>query len=219
MKRIIAIVDDEKDLNELMTAYLEKEGYEVRSYYSYEEALQHVADTDIHMWLLDIMLDEKSGFDLFEIIKNNREVPVIFISARDKEFDRIIGLEKGSDDYITKPFNMKEVILRVNNIMKRAYREDALIEVDGYYIDEKQRKVTTDDRRDEVELTTKEFELLVLFVHNKGAAFSREDILNKIWGMDYFGSDRVVDDTLRRLRKKLPNLSIHTLYGFGYRLD
>lgn len=219
MKRIIAIVDDEKDLNELMTAYLEKEGYEVRSYYSYEEALQHVADTDIHMWLLDIMLDEKSGFDLFEIIKNNREVPVIFISARDKAFDRIIGLEKGSDDYITKPFNMKEVILRVNNIMKRAYREDALIEVDGYYIDEKQRKVTTDDRRDEVELTTKEFELLVLFVHNKGAAFSREDILNKIWGMDYFGSDRVVDDTLRRLRKKLPNLSIHTLYGFGYRLD
>ena len=219
MKRIIAIVDDEKDLNELMTAYLEKEGYEVRSYYSYEEALQHVADTDIHMWLLDIMLDEKSGFDLFEIIKNNREVPVIFISARDKEFDRIIGLEKGSDDYITKPFNMKEVILRVNNIMKRAYREDALIEVDGYYIDEKQRKVTTADRRDEVELTTKEFELLVLFVHNKGAAFSREDILNKIWGMDYFGSDRVVDDTLRRLRKKLPNLSIHTLYGFGYRLD
>ena len=112
MKRIIAIVDDEKDLNELMTAYLEKEGYEVRSYYSYEEALQHVADTDIHMWLLDIMLDEKSGFDLFEIIKNNREVPVIFISARDKAFDRIIGLEKGSDDYITKPFNMKEVILR-----------------------------------------------------------------------------------------------------------
>ncbi len=219
MKRIIAIVDDEKDLNELMTAYLEKEGYEVRSYYSYEEALQHVADTDIHMWLLDIMLDEKSGFDLFEIIKNNREVPVIFISARDKEFDRIIGLEKGSDDYITKPFNMKEVILRVNNIMKRAYREDALVEVDGYYIDEKQRKVTTADRRDEVELTTKEFELLVLFVHNKGAAFSREDILNKIWGMDYFGSDRVVDDTLRRLRKKLPNLSIHTLYGFGYRLD
>ena len=219
MKRIIAIVDDEKDLNELMTAYLEKEGYEVRSYYSYEEALQHVADTDIHMWLLDIMLDEKSGFDLFEIIKSNREVPVIFISARDKEFDRIIGLEKGSDDYITKPFNMKEVILRVNNIIKRAYREDALIEVDGYYIDEKQRKVTTDDRRDEVELTTKEFELLVLFVHNKGVAFSREDILNKIWGMDYFGSDRVVDDTLRRLRKKLPNLSIHTLYGFGYRLD
>jgi len=219
MKRVIAIVDDEKDLNELMNAYLEKEGYEVRSYYSYEEAMQHVADTDIHMWLLDIMLDEKSGFDLFELIKANREVPVIFISARDKEFDRIIGLEKGSDDYITKPFNMKEVILRVNNIMKRAYREDALIEVDGYFIDEKQRKVSTADRQGEVELTTKEFELLVLFVHNKGAAFSREDILNKIWGMDYFGSDRVVDDTLRRLRKKLPNLSIHTLYGFGYRLD
>ena len=219
MKRIIAVVDDEKDLNELMSAYLEKEGYEVRSYFSYEEALQHVSDDDINLWLLDIMLDEKSGFDLFEIIKSDREVPVIFISARDKEFDRIIGLEKGSDDYITKPFNMKEVVLRVNNVMKRAYREDSLIEVDGYLIDEKQRKVSTEGGSEEVELTTKEFELLVMFVHNKGVAFSREDILNRIWGMDYFGSDRVVDDTLRRLRKKLPNLNIHTLYGFGYRLD
>jgi len=216
MKRIIAIVDDEKDLNELMTAYLEKEGYEVRSYYSYEEALQHVADTDIHMWLLDIMLDEKSGFDLFEIIKSNREVPVIFISARDKEFDRIIGLEKGSDDYITKPFNMKEVVLRINNIIKRFYREENKIEVDGYIIDEQPRKVTKDDVT--VDLTTKEFDLLMMFVHKRGIAFSREEVLQEIWGEDYYGSDRVVDDTLRRLRKKMPGLSIQTLYGYGYRL-
>jgi len=220
MKHVVSIVEDERDLNELVKRYLEKEGYEARSYMTFDEAYLHTGDDDVHLWILDIMLGDKSGFDLIEEIRQrNPNVPVIFMSARDKEFDRIIGLEKGSDDYITKPFNMKEVILRVNNIIKRAYREDALIEVDGYYIDEKQRKVTTDDRRDEVELTTKEFELLVLFVHNKGVAFSREDILNKIWGMDYFGSDRVVDDTLRRLRKKLPNLSIHTLYGFGYRLD
>jgi len=219
MKKVIAIVDDEKDLNELMKSYLEKEGYEVKSYYSYEQALKHVNDEDIHLWMLDIMLDEKSGFDLFEIIKKQgREVPVVFVSARDKEFDRIIGLEKGSDDYITKPFNMKEVVLRINNIMRRAYREDMLLEVDGYLIDEKQRKVSSPKLDTDIELTTKEFELLVLFVHNKGNAFSREEILNKVWGSDYFGSDRVVDDTLRRLRKKLPDLSIHTLYGFGYRL-
>jgi two-component system response regulator CssR len=123
MKRTIAIVEDEKDLNELMKRYLEKEGYLVKSFYTYESALQHTGDKDIDLWLLDIMLDEKSGFDLFEVIKSQRDdVPMIFISARDKEFDRIIGLEKGSDDYITKPFNMKEVVLRVNKIIQRFYR-------------------------------------------------------------------------------------------------
>ena len=220
MKKVIAIVDDEKDLNELMKSYLEKEGYEVRSYYTYEDAEAHIYDDDVHLWMLDIMLDEKSGFDLFELIKNQgREIPVVFISARDKEFDRIIGLEKGSDDYITKPFNMKEVVLRVNNIIRRSYRDDLQLEVDGYLIDEKQRKVSSPNLANDIDLTTKEFELLILFVHNKGTAFSREDILNKIWGTDYFGSDRVVDDTLRRLRKKMPDLNTHTLYGFGYRLD
>jgi len=217
MKKVIVIVDDEKDLNELMKSYLEKEGYEVRSYYTYEEALSHVADDDVHLWLLDIMLDEKSGFDLFEEIRQQtREVPVIFISARDKEFDRVIGLEKGSDDYITKPFNMKEVILRINNIMRRTYRQDMHTAVDGYLIDETQRKVILG--KEAIDLTTKEFDLLMLFVRNKGTAFSREQILASIWGDDYFGSDRVVDDTLRRLRKKMPSLSIHTIYGFGYRL-
>ena len=217
MKKVIAIVDDEKDLNELMKSYLEKEGYEVRSYYTYEEALAHVSDDDVHLWLLDIMLDEKSGFDLFEEIRQQtKEVPVIFISARDKEFDRVIGLEKGSDDYITKPFNMKEVILRINNIMRRTYRDDMNISVDGYLIDVSQRKVRSS--RNTVELSTKEFDMLMMFVRNRKTAFSREQILQNIWGSDYYGSDRVVDDTMRRLRKKMPKLSINTIYGFGYRL-
>ncbi|MBQ1877984.1 MAG: response regulator transcription factor [Erysipelotrichaceae bacterium] len=220
MKKIIVIVDDEKDLNELMRSYLEKEGYEVHSYFTFDEAYRHI-DDKVDLWLLDIMLDERSGFDLFEAIKmRNRDVPVVFISARDKEFDRIIGLEKGSDDYITKPFNMKEVVLRINNIIRRFYREEnTKMMVDGYTIDETQRKISSPGVKEEVILTTKEFEMLMLFIHNRGMAFSREDILAKIWGEDYFGSDRVVDDTLRRLRKKMPDLSIHTLYGFGYRLD
>ena len=216
MKKIIAVVDDEKDLNELMKRYLEKEGYEVRSFYTYSQALKSVDDQSIDLWLLDIMLDEKSGFDLFELIKEkNSNKPVVFISARDQQFDRIIGLEKGSDDYITKPFNMKEVVLRVNNILKRFYKDDKLI-VDGYTIDESQRKVFEDQQK--IELTNKEYEMLRFFVKHKSTAFSRDDILNVIWGDDYFGSDRVVDDTLRRLRKKMPNLSITTIYGFGYRL-
>ena len=216
MKKIIAVVDDEKDLNELMKRYLEKEGYEVRSFYTYSQALKSVDDQSIDLWLLDIMLDEKSGFDLFELIKEkNSNKPVVFISARDQQFDRIIGLEKGSDDYITKPFNMKEVVLRVNNILKRFYKDDKLI-VDGYTIDESQRKVFEDQQK--IELTNKEYEMLMFFVKHKSTAFSRDDILNVIWGDDYFGSDRVVDDTLRRLRKKMPNLSITTIYGFGYSL-
>ena len=218
VKKVIAIVEDEKDLNELVKRYLEKEGYEVRSYLTYEEASAHTSDDDVHCWILDIMLDDKSGFDLIEEIRmQSPEVPVVFMSARDKEFDRIIGLEKGSDDYITKPFSPKELVLRINNIMKRTYKEDAnRIVVDGYEIDEAQRLVFEKGR--ELDLTTKEFDLFMLFVKNKGTAFLREQILEQVWDVNYFGSDRVVDDTLRRLRKKMPNLSIHTIYGFGYRL-
>ena len=140
------------------------------------------------------------------------------MSARDKEFDRIIGLEKGSDDYITKPFSPKEMVLRVNNIIKRVYKEDARINVDGYLIDEGKR-IVYDDNNNVIDLTTKEFDLLMLFVKNRGTAFLREQILEKVWDDNYFGSDRVVDDTLRRLRKKMPNINIQTIYGFGYRLS
>jgi two-component system response regulator CssR len=217
MKRTIAIVEDEKDLNELMKRYLEKEGYLVKSFYTYESALQHTGDKDVDLWLLDIMLDEKSGFDLFEVIKSQRDdVPMIFISARDKEFDRIIGLEKGSDDYITKPFNMKEVVLRVNKIIQRFYREEEKFIIDGYAINETQRTIS--DGEEIIDLTTKEFDLLMLFVHKKGVALSREGIITAVWGEGYYGSDRVVDDTLRRLRKKMPKLNINTLHGYGYKL-
>lgn len=218
MKRVISIVEDEKDINNLVAQYLRKEGYEVHSYYTYEQASAHVGDDDVHLWILDIMLDDKSGFDLIEEIRlQGPETPVIFMSARDKEFDRIIGLEKGCDDYITKPFSPKELVLRVNNIIKRAYRDDNnRISIDGYELDEEQRKIYADNV--EIELTTKEFDLLMMFIKNKGIAFSRDKILENVWDENYFGSDRVVDDTLRRLRKKLPNLNIHTIYGYGYRL-
>ena len=218
MKRVIAIVEDEKDLNELVKRYLEKEGYDVRYYLTFDEAFAHTSDDDIHMWILDIMLGDKSGFDLIEEIRlHDGDVPVIFMSARDKEFDRIIGLEKGSDDYITKPFSPKELVLRVNNLMRRVYRDDEkFLSVDGYDIDENQRTVV--EGSTQIELTTKEFDLLMMFVNNRGKAFPREKILEQVWEENYFGSDRVVDDTLRRLRKKMPNLSIKTIYGFGYKL-
>lgn len=216
MKKIINIVEDEKDLNELVKSYLEKEGYMVNSYLTFDSAFAHIDDY-CDLWILDIMLDDKSGFDLIEMIRERRpNVPVVFMSARDKEFDRIIGLEKGSDDYITKPFSPKELVLRVNNIIKRVYKDEDRIEVASYEIDENQRSVYKGNTQ--IELTTKEFDLLMLFVKNRGTAFLREQILEKVWDENYYGSDRVVDDTLRRLRKKMPDLNIQTIYGFGYRL-
>ncbi|MFR7592033.1 MAG: response regulator transcription factor [Longibaculum sp.] len=218
MKYRINIIDDEKKLNDLVRTYLEKEGYIVYSFYTYEEALLH-KDDDVHLWIVDIMLDKNSGFDLLNEIKACKpEMPIVFMSARDQEFDRIIGLEKGCDEYITKPFNIKEVILRIHNVLKRVYKNDpALIHIDGYAIDEEKRKVLFNN--EEIELTTKEYELLLYFIKNKGIAISREQVLSKVWDENYFGSDRVVDDTLRRLRKKMPDLNIKTIYGFGYRLD
>ena len=220
MKKVISIVEDEKDLNELVKRYLEKEGYDVRSYLTYDEAQLHTGDNDVALWVLDIMLGDKSGFDLIEEIRRlYPTLPVIFMSARDKEFDHIIGLEKGSDDYITKPFSPKELVLRVNNVIRRTYKDtESHLLADGYDIDENKRSVISGGGAD-VELTTKEFDLLLLFVKNRGSAFSREQILERVWETNYFGSDRVVDDTLRRLRKKMPELNIHTIYGFGYRLD
>lgn len=217
MKKIINIVEDEKDLNELVKRYLEKEGYIVYSYLTYEAAYSHL-DDPCDLWVLDIMLDDKSGYDLIEEIKNrDSEVPVIFMSARDKEFDRVIGLEKGSDDYITKPFSPKELVIRVNNLIRRVYKEvKKHILIADYEIDDIQRIVYENGKQ--VELTTKEYDLLMLFVKNKGHAFSREQVLESVWEADFYGSDRVVDDTLRRLRKKMPKINIQTIYGFGYRL-
>ena len=216
-KKIINVVEDERDLNELVKSYLIKEGYEVYSYYTYDEAYRAI-DKPCDLWILDIMLDDKSGFDLIEEIKSRYpNVPVVFTSARDKEFDRIIGLEKGSDDYITKPFSPKELVLRINNIIKRVYKESNRIQVGKYEIDEAQRIVYEGDQP--IDLTTKEFDLLMLFIRNRGNAILREQILEQVWDDNYYGSDRVVDDTLRRLRKKLPDINIQTLYGFGYRLS
>lgn len=218
MKYRINIIDDEKNLNDLVRTYLENEGYRVYSFYTYDEALLH-KDDDVHLWIIDIMLDKNSGFDLLNEIKECKpQMPIVFMSARDQEFDRIIGLEKGCDEYITKPFNIKELILRIHNILKRVYKDDPfLINIDGYTIDEEKRKVLLG--KDEIELTTKEYELLLFFIKNKSIAISREQVLSKVWDENYYGSDRVVDDTLRRLRKKMPNLNIKTIYGFGYRLD
>ena len=214
----IALVEDEKDLNDLIKTYLEKEGYNVTSYYNGDTAIKD-SNKDYHLWILDIMLgDDISGYDIIKKIReDNNDVPVIFTSARDKDLDKIIGLELGSDDYITKPYSPKELVLRVNNIIRRVYtKERQKITYKDYIIDLDKRMAFQGD--EDLNLTTLEFDLLYMFVTNKEKSFSRDDILNNIWGENYFGTDSVVDDLIRRLRKKMPLLDINTIYGYGYRL-
>lgn len=214
----IVLVEDERDLNNLIKTYLEKEGYTVTSYYSGIEALNNI-DIKADLWILDIMLgDDISGYDIIKKVREiNENIPVIFTSARDKDLDKIIGLELGSDDYITKPYSPKELVLRVNNIIKRVYSKDnKKIFYKDYIIDLDKRMVILNDK--DLNLTTLEFDLLYMFVTNIKKSFSRDDILNNIWGENYFGTDRVVDDLVRRLRKKMPLLNINTIYGYGYRL-
>ena len=214
----IVLVEDEKDLNNLIKAYLEKEGYNVTSYYNGTDAINNI-DKPAHLWILDIMLgDDVSGYDIIKKIREvDTNIPVIFTSARDKELDKIIGLELGSDDYVTKPYSPKELVLRVNNIIKRVYAKDnKKISFKDYVIDLDKRMALLNDK--DLCLTTLEFDLLYMFVTNKKRSFSRDDILNNIWGENYFGTDRVVDDLIRRLRKKMPLLDINTIYGYGYRL-
>ncbi len=214
----IAFVEDEEDLNALIKTYLEHEGYEVTSYLNGTDAIKDI-DENPDLWILDIMLPgDISGYDIIKKIREKNDVvPVIFTSARDEQLDKIIGLELGSDDYITKPYSPKELVLRVNNIIKRVYKNDnQKLVYNNYYIDTKKRIVTLNDK--EINLTTLEYDLLYMFVTNLGKSYSRDEILNIIWGEDYYGADRVVDDLVRRLRKKCPGLNINTIYGYGYRL-
>ena len=214
----ICLVEDEAQLNNLIKSYIEKEGYEVISFINGNDAFKIIDKEKIDLWVLDIMLsDNISGYDILKKIREvDTTVPVIFTSARDQDLDKIMGLELGSDDYITKPYSPKELILRINKFIKRVYNNDARQKYDSYSIDLKKRTVYEDNK--EIKLTTLEFDLLILFLNNMNRSFERDEILNHIWGDDYFGNDRAVDDLVRRLRNKMPKLSINTIYGFGYRL-
>ncbi len=218
----IHLVEDEVNLNQVLTSYLQREGWQVSSFFNGEDARRAIGENP-HLWILDIMLPDIDGFQLVKEIKAvSPAVPVIFISARDTDLDRVIGLEMGSDDYLPKPFLPRELVIRAGKLLERFYTKTAipgaqpLYVYPPYQIDGTRRTVTCNGQR--VDLTFKEFEVLLFLVQNQRQAFSRTQILNRVWGEDYFGTDRVVDDLIRRLRKKMPDLRIETIYGYGYRL-
>lgn len=216
----IFIVEDEKSLNDILCFYLENEGFECSSFTNGLDAVSKISDLP-HLWVLDIMLPDIDGFILLKKIKEyNPNTPVIFISARDQDLDKIAGLQLGGEDYISKPFMPMELVIRTKKILDRVY---ARSEVDSlkrelsanYLMDIDKRKVFFKDV--EILLTSKEFDALELLSRNEGIAFSRESVLNNVYGDASFISDRSVDDLIRRLRKKLPGINIDTIYGFGYR--
>ncbi|MDN5341276.1 MULTISPECIES: response regulator transcription factor [Oceanotoga] len=216
----IYLLEDEENLNTILKSYLEKEGWEVKSFLKGFDAEKYIEDKP-DLWILDIMLPDTDGFEFIKKIKNfDNTTPVIFISARDTQIDRVVGLDMGSDDYLSKPFMPRELIIRAKNLLNRVYGHslvDKIIDLGNIKIDPLKRIII--DSGVEIELTSKEFDMVYYLSKNAGNAFSREKLLDEIWGKDYFGSDRVVDDLIRRLRKKVINLNIESIYGYGYRVS
>ena len=216
----VFLVEDEKNLAEILIAYMKREGWNVHLFNDGEEAYKEISGNKPDLWVLDIMLPKMDGYQLLKAIKKVQDTPVIFISARDKELDRLLGLELGSDDYLSKPFLPEELIIRAKNILSRlntkTFIEPKRIELNGYTIEPSTRNVY--DGNELIELTTKELDLITLLTSTIGKSFSRDEIIEFVWGTNYYGSERAVDDVVRRVRKKMPRLHIETLYGFGYRV-
>lgn len=220
MNEKIGLVEDDKNLNPVLSSYLTKEGYRVSSFEDGESAEAHISEKP-DLWILDIMLPGMDGYELLgKIRKVQPTVPVIFISARDRDIDRVVGLEIGGDDYITKPFLPRELVLRVRRLLEKSgapqEKESAEEALANIRLNTESREAFVNGIKSE--LTSKEFDLLLYFSRNQGAALSRDQILREVWGEDYYGSDRAVDDLIRRLRKKIPELRLETVYGYGYRV-
>ncbi|MCM3399031.1 response regulator transcription factor [Oceanobacillus profundus] len=219
----IGLVEDDANIQNIVSAYLKKEGYDVTIMDSAEKGWELWENDPPDMWILDIMLPGMDGYEFCKKIRTRSDVPIIIISAKDEEIDKILGLELGGDDYLTKPFSPRELIARVKRLFRRtqpkqnhAEEETDRLKVDHLLIYREDRRIFFQGK--EYEITSKEYEMLLLFAENPNRAFSREELLLKIWGNDYFGSDRAVDDLVKRIRKKMDHIPLETVWGYGYRL-
>ncbi|RED55380.1 response regulator transcription factor [Cohnella phaseoli] len=225
----IAVVDDDVQIREIVEAYMQKEGYRTVSFPSVEAAWELWKNDPPDMWILDIMLPGMNGFEFCRRIRKDAEVPIIMISARDEEVDKILGLELGSDDYMTKPFSPRELVARVNRLFHRFSSSKSGQEHSASPVPRRTRleigelRLVLEERRvfwheEEIEMTLKEYKLLQTLAEQPNRAFSRDELLNLVWGDDYFGSDRAIDDLVKRLRRKMSELPVETVWGHGYRL-
>lgn len=221
----ILIIDDEMNIVELLKYNLEANGYKVIYALTGKEGLTYSLQNKPDLILLDIMLPEVDGFDICKEIKRNKDtenIPIIMLTAKSEEFDKILGLELGADDYITKPFSVRELLARIKVVLRRNHKEDKseVINTGDLIIDFNKHEVIK--KGEKIELTLKEFELLKLLVLNKGKVMTRDFLLDKVWGYEYYGETRTVDVHVRHLRQKLEDDDknpdyIETVRGIGYK--
>ena len=223
MGKRILVVDDEKLIVKGIRFSLEQEGMEVDCAYDGEEALEYAKACEYDLVLLDVMLPKLDGFQVCQQIREFSDMPVVMLTAKSEDMDKILGLEYGADDYMTKPFNILELKARAKAILRRTHsvqqKKENVLEVHGLRIDFDSRTVFIENR--EVNLTAKEFDLLELLARNVGKVYSREKLLDLVWGYDYPGDVRTVDVHIRRLREKIEPKSseptfIQTKWGVGY---
>lgn len=220
----ILIADDEQVVHESLGIYLKAEGFETIDVFDGQKAIDALS-SEVALCVLDIMMPNMSGIDACKEIRRTSKVPIIMLTAKGEEIDRILGLELGADDYIVKPFSPREVVARIKAVLRRTNEQkagdsDAIVH-DGLVIDIKSYTVTLDNHP--VICTPKEIEILYLLASNPGHVFTREQLLNKVWGYDYAGETRTVDTHIKRIRAKLDNTgknwSIKTIYGVGYKFE
>ncbi len=227
MKHIF-VIDDDANIRQLILRYLEKEGYKVTAFENADSVLDAFNAMQPDALVLDIMMPgSMDGLDLCKKIRAVSQVPIIFVSAKDEAVDRIIGLELGADDYLSKPFSPRELLVRLKIIFRRiepvmvTEQETSVYQIKDLKIDDSKRVCTVNHT--EVPLTNNEYMLLSYLVKNKNISFTRENLIQNIWGYDYVGESRMIDDLVKRLRKKLKSadaqVEITTVWGYGYRID
>ena len=215
----LLIVDDEDKIKNVLKEYASFEGYETDTANDGFEAIKKVKDNDYDLIIMDVMMPGLDGFSAVKEIKKNKDIPVLMLSARSEEYDKLHGFEIGIDDYVTKPFSPKEVMLRVNAITRRTKKKTNILKYGGLEVDMPGRNVYVDGKR--MELTPREYELLFYLINNEGIVVTREQLLSQVWGYDYFGDDRTVDTHIKMLRNNLGPYRdlIVTARGLGYKFE
>lgn len=216
----VLLIEDDPDIADLLEMTFEQEGFRLVHCDTGEKGLQRLEQRDIRAVLLDVGLPGIDGHEVCRRIRSSTDVPVLMLTARDGEIDTVVGLEIGADDYITKPFSPREVVARVKAVLRRSEEKVAApetVEVDGWRFDSGRRDVTSPDGS-VVRPTAREFDLVWYLATRPGLVLSRSQILEAVWGYDYFGETRTVDVHIRQLRKKLDGVPIETVWGVGYRL-
>jgi DNA-binding response OmpR family regulator len=229
MKYTILLVDDDRDIVDFLRDYLEDEGYEVVLAYDGREAIVRAQSEEPHLIVLDIMLPYVDGFEVCRRIRQHMAVPIIMLTAKSEDIDKIVGLEIGADDYMVKPFNPRELLARIKAIIRRTHEKDYVVQSQqdtlsfgDMEIDYEKREVTVRDRK--LDLTPKEFDLLYFLALNKYRVYTRNQLINHVWGHDYYVGPRTVDVHVRRLREQMekaggdPDL-VKTVWGVGYKFS